>query len=635
MNAKIKLNRLTLANFKGFAKADKFFSSREEISAENGQGKTTLRDAWFWLLGFNVSDVIPCKDNKEIPNLEIKVEAEVSITVPTGEFTYTLTRVQKELRKTNKDTGIEEKVSNESTYFIDSVPFILKTYKDKIAELFCVPYEKLQMLCVKEFFNTDNGEKWKWTHRRKELFDICHVDTVLAGMTSKECYSLIAPDLAKKMSTTDIKKAIKRELAGYSAEKDRNAVLIADKQNEMAKYGSYDFAALEQEKAFLETKLTKLTLQYAKGADGETSEEMRTLQRQKSELETKLFSLRASQAKEIGDLETKIAFVQGEMRKIQTKGEQLKLEMQTAKSVVQKLEQEFDTLSAKTWSGSTVCPTCGQPIPQDRIQASMAAFEKERADKIAKNNQTIDEKIDYLTTAKSALTEYRDTYATLASQCGVYQTELAEKRKPNKQIADITEQIAKVDELIKGVASEERKSDDMSDVLVPIKQRISELTTLIGYKKIVADFAARVEQLKALNRDITDREMLAKTKVNQLDDYVREQVQLVTDVVNGKFGRGVSFSLFSDLYAGSEHDIKEECICMLHGKTYSEMSYGERYFADLVVTEALQNEYGVNMPIFLDNAECFTGEIESDRQLIMLYAKKGAFLDGIKIEVLL
>lgn len=634
METKIKLNRLTLTNFKGFAKADKFFSDREEIAAENGQGKTTLRDAWFWLLGFNVNDVIPCKDNKEIPNLEIKVEAEISITTSTGEFTYNLTRVQKELRKTNKDTGIEEKVNNESTYFIDGVPFILKTYKDKIAELFCVPYEKLQMLCVKEYFNTDNGEKWKWAHRRKELFDICHVDTVLAEMTSKECYSLIAPDLAKRLSTTDIKKAIKRELSGYATEKERNAVLIADKQNEMAKYGSYDFAALEEEKAYLETKLTQLTLQAAKG-DSNSNEELNTLQQQKSELQTKLFSLRAAVAHDKSDLDTKITFVLGEMRKIQTKGEQLKQEMQAAKTLVQKLEAENDKLEISTWSGSTVCPTCGQPIPQDRIEASRAAFEKDRTERIAANSKTIDEQIDYLSGAKTALTELRDTYATLSSQCDAYKAELAEKSKPNKEIADLSEQIAKIEELIKGITAEERKETDISDIIAPIKQRISELTTLISYKKIVADFAARVEQLKALNRDITDKEMLAKTKVKQIDDYVREQVKLVTDVVNSKFGNGVSFSLFSELYAGSEHDIKEECVCMLHGKTYSEMSYGERYYADLVVTEALQTEYGVNLPIFLDNAECYTGEVKSDRQLIMLYAKKGVFLDGVKIEVIL
>ena len=56
---KIVLNSIELQNFKGFAKASKFFGGEQEIvAAENGQGKTTLRDAWFWLLGFNVNDII-------------------------------------------------------------------------------------------------------------------------------------------------------------------------------------------------------------------------------------------------------------------------------------------------------------------------------------------------------------------------------------------------------------------------------------------------------------------------------------------------------------------------------------------------------------------------------------------------
>ena len=128
--------------------------------------------------------------------------------------------------------------------------------------------------------------------------------------------------------------------------------------------------------------------------------------------------------------------------------------------------------------------------------------------------------------------------------------------------------------------------------------------------------------------------MLCKQKNRQLDAYVQAQVRLVTDIVNSKFSNGVSFSLFNELYANSEHEVSEECVCMLNGKTYDEMSYGERFIADLEVTKALQKENGVNLPLFLDNAECVTRDYAAEQQLIELFACRDKHIDAIKIETL-
>lgn len=631
---KIVLNSIELQNFKGFAKASKFFGSEQEtIAAENGQGKTTLRDAWFWLLGFNVNDIIPSRDNKEIPNLDIVVTAEVSITDTTGECKYTFSREQKEVRKTNKDTGIEEKVNNESSYFIDGTPFTLRNYKEKIAELFGVPYDKLQMLSQKEYFNTDNGEKWKWVNRRKELFELCKVDELLADMVNDERYSLIAGDIRKKYSTTEIKKAIAKELKGYAADKERNTILISDKQNEIAKYNGIDFVALETEKAGIESQITDAMVANAKTV---VNEKLAKWQEGKAILTEQIFRIRAEDAHTRGELEAKISALNAELTKTQSRAESLKADMASAQSSVKSLEEEVAKLTASEWKGDTICPTCKQTLPAEVVEESKRNFEADRQSKIKSASELIDSKLDFLLTAKDTLAEYRETYANLRSQKTAYENQIAEIKTADK-LAPLEEQLQEINAQIGAckAADAEANKKDVSAVVEPLKRRVSEINSLLGYKKIIAEFASRVDQLKELNRELTDREMTAKTKVRQLDEYVKEQVKTVTSTINSIFHNGVSFSLFSDLYAGSEHEIKEECICVLNGKTYNEMSYGERFFADLEVTKALQAQYGVSLPIFLDNAECFTGEVEAEQQLILLYAKKGALLDGIKIEVIL
>ena len=629
---KVILKKIELANFKGFAKADRFFDvNRENISAENGQGKTTLRDAWFWVLGFNVSDVIPCRDNKEIPNLEIVVSCEVSISNGVSESTYILTRVQKEVRKTNKDTGVEEKVSNESTYSIDGTPFILRNYKEKLAELFGVPYDKLQMLCQQEYFNGETL-KWGWYNRRKELFDLCEVDELLADMVSKECYSLIAPDIRKKYSTTEIKKAVRKELAGYSSDKEKNTILIADKQNEMSKYNGYDFTTLETEKATLESQITDIMVSGTKKA---VNEEIVSLQQEKSDITAKIYRIKAEDAHEIGELQQKSTFIKGELDKTQSRAEALKREMSDAQSIIERLEAEINDLSGKVWEGETVCPTCKQSLPADTIEASKKRFEDEKAKRLEVCSKNIDERLEFLKGAKVQLTQYRETYTNLRSQKQAYDAEL-EKINTESKIAPYNARIAEIDDRIREINAQEKAESDVSQYVEPLKRRVSEINSILGYKRLVSDFATRVEQLKELNRELTDKEMVAKEKVRQIDKYVAEQVKLVFDVINSKFHNGISFSLFTELYAGSEHEIKEECVCVLNGKTYNEMSYGERFFADLEVTRVLQEQYGVSLPIFLDNAECYTGDIANgSQQLILLYAKKGEYLTGVKIEVIL
>lgn len=628
---KVVLNKIELANFKGFAQAEHFFGAVENISAENGQGKTTFRDAWFWLLGFNVNDVIPCIDNKEIAKLEIKVCADVTIIDGAVESGYILTRSQKELWKTNRDTGVEEKVNNESAYFIDNTPFTLRSYKDKLAELFGVPYEKLQMLCQKEYFNTDNGEKWKWSNRRKELFELGKVDEILLHLVESEKYSLIAGDIKKKYTTTEIKKAVRKELSGYSTEKDRNAILIADKQNELAKYAAYDFAALEAEKASIESQITDAMMSSAKKVQ---NEQLLVLQEKQSELTSKVYSIRAEHARKTGDLQTKISYLTGEMATTQRRAESLKNDMLRVQSEIEALETESDTLSKKEWNGETVCPTCGQPLPEERVAESKKLFESEKAKRLDTISKNIDERFEFLTASKKQLAEYRTAYAAMRDQKTAYESEL-KSLDITEQLKPLNDNLAEVSAQMEAITKQEKAKTDVSAIVEPLKRRVSEINSLLGYKRLISDMNARIETLKELNKEITDREMTAKEKVRQIDEYVREQVKLVTEVINGIFKNGVSFSLFTDLYAGSEHEIKEECICVLRGKTYSEMSYGERFYADLEVTKSLQEQYGVSLPIFLDNAECFTGDVAAEQQLILLYAKKGEYLPGVKIEVIL
>ena len=80
----MKLKRMTIENFKGIKKFEIDFSDQITITGENGTGKTTIEDAFDWLLfdkdstGRSEFEVRPLDaDNKVIKGLVVKVEAEI------------------------------------------------------------------------------------------------------------------------------------------------------------------------------------------------------------------------------------------------------------------------------------------------------------------------------------------------------------------------------------------------------------------------------------------------------------------------------------------------------------------------------------------------------------------------------
>lgn len=614
--SKLTINSLSLQNFKGIARVHIAFNSdRTDINAKNGSGKTSLMYGWMWVLGMDVPDVIPTIDNKEKHNLETKVTAIVS----NDGFEYKLCRTQTEKWKTNRATGIEEKYSNECTYAIDDVEFTLKNYKEKLSALFGFAYDKLEMLTVKDYFNTDKPPKWTWAARRKELSELAGTDELLKGLADKSEYNLISDDLKKGFSATEIRKAKMKSLKGVSEEKDRNITLIEDKQNDIAKYGSIDFAELEALKAGYDAQITELNLSMAKAAENDvkaqTAAKINTLITERTNLEF-------ADRNELTRLKNRADGFGVKISSLSRRAEEIKSNRVDIASIQSKIEQK----RATRWSGATVCPSCGQALPPERIETTKRQFEEalnaeikelqERAEKGIKTNLDIE----------AELFELRKQYTEFESEQAIAIAEL-DNFEHNPRIAALD---GEIDALRAQIAETVVNTDEtIKTKLVELRARASEIDSRLAYKNILADMKIRVEQLKAANRELTDKEMILKTALQQTDAYVSETVSLVTDTINALFDNNVAFALFSENYAGAESELKETCICMYNGKTYSAMSTGEKFLANFEVTTALQKAYGVNLPLFCDNAECFTEDLpKTDRQIIMLNAVPNAKIEN-------
>ncbi len=623
--SKVILKKLTLTNFKGIATGEIVFDPiKKTIVAENGSGKSTFMLAYFWLLGMNVGDVIPSIDNKELHELTTKVVGEIIV----DDLSYKLECEQNEIWKVNKDTNIREKNGNKSKYSIDDNGFTLTEYKLKLSEIIGLSeYEKLIMLSDKDFFNS-NTSKWGWANRRQELFNLCKVNDVLSPIIEKEQYRLIKDEIKKGYSAQEIKKTIKKNIKGYQENKDRNEILIKEKNEEIALYSNYDFISLEKQKKELQDTMSSLTLENIK-QNTETYLNKKILE--KDNLVSEITKLQIKETTQKNDLQQQVNKNYSLLNDYKSKGERLnddlknyKLQVDNFKLKIVELEKSHDDLE-------TNCPVCKQMLPKDNIEQKKQEMLTHKNELLSKYNNSIIDIETKMNTITTELKNLREKFVDTKSQYDESKKQLDEFVSDEK-LVEMKSELGKLNLEITELRMKEQREfvgNENGSKLSELEKELSSINDKLAYKTVTNNIKNKIDALRDELQNLTDQEIIAKSKLKQLDAYIKETTSLVNETINSKFSNGVSFSLFDEVYDG-ESDFKETCICMWNGKT--QMSTGEQYFANLEVVKTLQREYGVDLPIWLDNAEAVTIEYFAQQQIIELFAKKGEKLNVLKIE---
>ena len=172
MDISMKLDRLLLKNFKGIKHFELNPQGKNtEVYGRNGTGKTTLADAFNWLLfakdtrgkaDFPIKT--HDKDGEPIHGLDHEIEG--AFLLETGKK-LTLKKVYVE-KWTKKRGSAEKKVFTGHTtdHFINAVPVNQGEYNAKIAKI--IDENVFRLLTDPRFFNNLHWEK-----RRKLLIEVC------------------------------------------------------------------------------------------------------------------------------------------------------------------------------------------------------------------------------------------------------------------------------------------------------------------------------------------------------------------------------------------------------------------------------------------------------------------------------
>ena len=638
----MKLIELRLINFKGL----KDFTFRPEgrdtnVYGDNGTGKTTIEDAFLWLLfGKNSKnqadfDIKTIDGNgRPVPGINHEVSGKLELETKTVE----LRRVFSE--KWTKKRGSTERIFTGHTtdYYIDGVPCKEKEYKEYIDSIID---ENTFRLLVDPFYFS---ETIPWQSRRQLLFKVCgEIQDEEVFESNKDLAELSG--ILNGRSIEDQKKVIMAKRREINQELDDIPIRIDEANRSLADIPSdQDVSKISLQIETLKSDTEKrqkerLALQQSGGI----SEKEKAL----AEVESRMVQHRLKYGEEI---DKKLSSLRSDLRKIEADMEEIDRKHSGRQRVydendemIDQTEEDMARLRVSwhkideeifTYNSNQTCPNCGYDLMKEsresaegdlnknksesleRIQAEGKA-KKEKVDKLKAENEklkkaisdlnsdklvldkqasALDEEIDALRATKEDYTK-EDEYTRLIEKKTVLVAEIEQLRSGNNQ-----EAIFAIDAEIKQINEEIAK---LEETQAQIKQ--SE-----GIK-------GRIEELKKQEKTLAREYQKLEKELSLIDQFITTKCRMIEEKVNNHF-KLARFKLFNSLINGG---IEECCeVTDRNGVPYSSaLNRGACINIGLDIINTLADHYRFSAPIFIDNAEAISDILPTEGQQIRLYVQ--------------
>lgn len=627
---KIELKKLRIENFMIYGSAEFDFSDRTNISAKNGKGKSSIANAYMWLL-FNcdteLHDNPPVRrviDGKSVDDMDVAVTAVLDID---GVETI----VKKVQKRTYQKEGISYKDDNK--YFINEVPKTLKAYNE---------YFNIDMEVFKMCSNINAFISQKPAEMREFLFgavnDITDKEIAKANANLKELLPLFEKYSTEELSAMN--KATKAKATndlpfvdGQINEKERDIVIKRDIDLAEWELLKKDLQKQLQENVEQQNSAEKVVEEYQK-----ISDKIVGLKTKIAELQNKA---NEDLRKQGADIQLQINMNYDLLEKImlaQKAGEQ---KINQCKSLIESTTNEKTTL-ADNWrtvnnevfdENSIICPTCKQELPAEQIEHLKATFQQSKVDRLNKIEKIGMEKKNYIAKIQATLDkleqENKDNLLKKAEIDKLIENLKADLSKiPNNiDISDTTEYQTIQAEI---VANQEqlKKFDNNSELRATLKnterelqQRLTECESKFAMADTTAD-EKRLSELKEQRLDLEQSKANAEKILYLLDDLDKAKNEALTDSINSNFGL-VKWQLFELAKNGN---YKNCCIPMVDGKSIlnTMSNKGNRILGKADICNSIQKISGVICPIWIDDCENLDIDNQSkiagmiNSQLIML-----------------
>lgn len=642
---KIILKSLALVNFKGVRDFSIAFNDGiTTVCGDNGTGKTTLYDAYLWLLfgkdstgrsdganGFNVKTT--GEDGKPIYRLEHSVTA--VLEVDGKEIKLQRSLVEK-WQKVNGTT--DEVMKDETQYFINDVRTgTKKEYQAEISEI--IPEDVFRMITNPYYFTSLSAE----TQKDMLLEMVGNIDDEEVAATDPDFIALLdqinGTSLAKwAREIAAKKKACNDALATIPASIETAQKLMPESEN---------WAVLEKQLKEVQDRVKEIDVQIAdkSALNDEAYKRKMALMKQQADKRIKLqdrentirMEANAAHNKALSDIqqmENELSIYQKNLDNKRNDKMNVDGKIDELNGKLVEMREQFKAVAKEQFpepSGDVlVCPTCGEPYKGENLENAIAKlrgnFEQSKS-KRQKDIQTkgkqykaeYDRAVEQQTKLTGLIAKLEDDALEIKGNIEIKKNNIPVAGNADEAIANDKECIALRNDIAEianqlqvevpqaDVSELQNEKADSNAAIADINKRLGKRAMIERVNKEIAD----LEEKRIANNQ-------AKADLEKWEDvYLRFQKakdEVLMQRINGLFNV-VSFSFVKEQKNGGE---KVTCYCMVNGVPYADVNACGKVNAGLDIINAICATKGISAPIFIDNRESFNQIIPTISQIVNL-----------------
>lgn len=640
---KLYIERLEITNFKGIQSAVYEFTDETNIFGRNGTGKSSIVDAFMWLL-FNKDALGNAPDpdkfspkplddeGREIHYLDTTVTAYCKL----DGAPFVLKRTQRENWVTKRGTKDAVFQGNGSTYWINEVETKESEFTERIGRI--ASDNVFRLITTLGAFNA-----MKKDERRTVLLAMSGTD-VDAELLQREEYAAIAAEIRSLgIGVDDLRKVLNDRKTKIGKELQLIPARIDEARRMRPAFTDQEIADAEYNLRDAQSDLEKCQKMLAQLETGDGSAD--DIQRQILSLETDLIAEKRRIADDFDakrrELRQAIQAAEADFNSRQT-NQRMAAKLAAAAKIKasesaqglvdlrNRYKAEYDT-PYQPPKVDDVCTFCGQPIPEAQRDRMFAEARKAFDDARTKRLTEITQQGKELKARDAALHAESDEAAEALRQADEALTEASKNLKNAREALEAHPASPDYEtERIKGLESEiyalrtkrnaepDERAKNIRGRIADLEAMIERARAIIAKKEAAQRVDERVAELEAEQEKMGQRRADAEVMIYTVEQFVRDRCGLLEESINSHFPT-VRWKLFNIQNNGG---IKDCCECMIPGEkslvSYSGTNTAAKVNADIEIIGVLSRYYDVIAPVFVDNAERINYIVKPAGQLITL-----------------
>jgi DNA repair exonuclease SbcCD ATPase subunit len=653
---KVTIKEMTLVNFKGIKSLTVNFGQVTEIRGANATGKSTIADAFNWVLfgkdaAGNSDSKFGIKTNDTNGNAIPKLDHEVTVLLDVDGQSVELRRVLAEDWVTPRGKAEPELKGNSTSCFYNGVPLKESEYKAKINGI--INEDLFRMITNPLYF-----PRLDWQVQREMLLRIAGGITLEEIANDRAEFSELIANLSGKSLSE-----YKAEISARKKKIKEALDLIPARIDEVTRAtpAAPDYKALEAGKTAAENEIKAIetAMQNAEEASRYEYEERSKIQDEINGLKTKQQQIKfdaiqkakeawnnrnaaALKARKEFDSLKRESETTAQMRRRETDAlnsdlKRIEYRLQNVISEIERKRADWFTENEKEYNpnASELCPNCGYDLHQQKNEDAKARFEKIKSDnleritgegkELSQEKEKLEKDMEEIKKGiEDSTVIIEKENANFASQLSGLQEEItANPQSPYTEPtpAELPEYMnleAKIIELSNSLQNRPANGGDNSELTAKKRElqiQLDEIKRQLSLKEVIDTNAKRKADLLKEEKELAQQKANLEKQEFIADTLVKEQMNEVERRVNLKFNL-VRFKMFSRQINGGE---KPDCILLgPDGAKFMDTNSAGKIAMGLDIINTLCEFNGVSAPIFVDNAEGINQLLPVNSQLIKL-----------------